>query len=44
MYATTDSYENPLVSRYASKEMSEIWSANQKFLTWRKLWLALAKS
>lgn len=35
-------YEHPLVSRYATKEMSEIWSPDRKFSTWRKLWLALA--
>ena len=38
------SYEHPLVSRYASKEMSYIWSPQKKFSTWRKLWLALAES
>ena len=38
------SYEHPLVSRYASKEMSYIWSPAKKFSTWRKLWLALAES
>ncbi|KAG3197028.1 Adenylosuccinate lyase [Phytophthora cactorum] len=37
-------YEHPLVSRYATKEMSEIWSPDRKFSTWRQLWLALAKS
>ena len=35
-------YEHPLVSRYATKEMSLIWSPHTKFSTWRKLWLALA--
>ncbi|EDM27577.1 adenylosuccinate lyase [Lentisphaera araneosa HTCC2155] len=39
-----DRYENPLVARYASKEMSYIWSPQKKFSTWRKLWLALAKA
>jgi adenylosuccinate lyase len=39
-----DRYENPLVARYASKEMSFIWSPQKKFSTWRKLWLALAKA
>ena len=29
-------------SRYASKEMSYIWSPDMKFSTWRKLWIALA--
>jgi len=40
----SDRYENPLVARYASKEMSFIWSPQKKFSTWRKLWLALAKA
>ena len=35
-------YEHPLVSRYATKEMSYIWSPATKFSTWRELWLALA--
>ena len=37
-------FEHPLVDRYASKEMSFIWSPEKKFSTWRKLWLALAQS
>ncbi|SNX55444.1 adenylosuccinate lyase [Thermoanaerobacterium sp. RBIITD] len=37
-------YENPLITRYASKEMAEIFSDDEKFKTWRKLWIALAKS
>ena len=37
-------YEHPLVDRYASKEMSYIWSPAKKFSTWRKLWLALAEA
>ena len=36
-------YEHPLVERYASKEMSYIWSPQKKFSTWRRLWLALAE-
>lgn len=35
-------YEHPLVKRYATKEMSFIWSPAMKFTTWRKLWLALS--
>jgi adenylosuccinate lyase len=35
-------YEHPLVERYATKEMSFIWSPAMKFSTWRKLWTALA--
>jgi len=37
-------YENPLVCRYASRRMLEIFSPHFKFSTWRKLWLALAES
>lgn len=39
-----DIYQNPLNTRYASKEMSGIWSAQKKHSTWRQLWLALAES
>ena len=39
-----DLYSTPLNSRYASKEMSFIFSDDMKFTTWRKLWLALAES
>ena len=39
---STEQYSNPLVSRYASKEMSWIFSNQNKFLTWRKCWIALA--
>ena len=38
------SYESPLNSRYASKEMQYIFSPDKKFTTWRKLWIALAES
>ena len=37
-----DTYENPLVTRYASREMSVAFSPHKKFSTWRRLWLALA--
>lgn len=39
-----DTYENPLITRYASKEMSYIFSDESKFTTWRKLWVALAEA
>ncbi len=35
-------YQNPLVARYASREMAELWSSQRKFSTWRRLWVALA--
>jgi adenylosuccinate lyase len=37
-------YQNPLNTRYASKEMSFIFSDDYKFSTWRKLWVVLAES
>jgi adenylosuccinate lyase len=37
-------YENPLISRYCSQEMSAIWSPQRKFSTWRRLWVALAEA
>ena len=39
-----DSYESPLNSRYASKEMQYIFSPDKKFKTWRLLWIALAEA
>lgn len=39
-----DLYESPLTKRYASKEMSFIFSEEKKFTTWRKLWVALAEA
>ncbi|WP_040194329.1 adenylosuccinate lyase [Clostridium culturomicium] len=38
-----NAYNSPLNSRYASKEMSYIFSDEKKFKTWRKLWVALAE-
>ncbi|HJB92467.1 MAG TPA: adenylosuccinate lyase [Candidatus Borkfalkia stercoripullorum] len=42
--ADTSVYENPLLSRYASREMAENFSDDKKFRLWRKLWIALAES
>ncbi len=36
-------YESPFCTRYASKEMQYIFSADKKFSTWRRLWVALAR-
>lgn len=44
MYNTKNKYEHPLIERYASKEMSYIWSPQKKFSSWRRLWLALAET
>lgn len=41
---SSDAYENPLTGRYASPEMSALFSARHKFATWRRLWLWLAES
>ncbi|MCL4204410.1 MAG: adenylosuccinate lyase [Pirellulaceae bacterium] len=40
----SETYENPLITRYASKEMSLLWSDKKKFTTWRRLWVALAEA
>jgi len=40
----TNFYENPLNTRYASKDMKEIFSDDTKFKLWRELWIALAKT
>ena len=40
----TQYYETPLSSRYASKYMLELFSADTRYRTWRKLWVALAKA
>ena len=37
-------YVNPLITRYASREMSEAFSDEKRFRLWRKLWIALAES
>ncbi len=37
-------YENPLITRYASEEMLNIFSPDTKFRTWRQLWIALAEA
>jgi len=39
-----DVYDNPLIDRYASREMSALWSPQTKHSTWRRLWVALAEA
>ena len=41
---THEIYTNPLVSRYASPEMTSLWSDDRKFQLWRRLWIALAET
>ncbi len=44
MSGNINSYESPFCTRYASEEMQYIFSADKKFTTWRKLWVALARA
>ena len=37
-------YESPLSSRYASAYMLELFSADTRYQTWRRLWISLAKA
>jgi adenylosuccinate lyase len=37
-------YQSPFCTRYVSDEMKYIFSADKKFTTWRRLWVALAKA
>jgi adenylosuccinate lyase len=39
-----ETYENPLISRYASRDMAALWGDQRKFSTWRRLWIALAEA
>ena len=39
-----DTYESPLSSRYADREMKFLFSPDKKFRTWRRLWIALAEA
>ena len=39
-----DSYQSPLTQRYASAEMSKLFSPQFKHSTWRRLWLVLARA
>ena len=42
--ANYNSYESPFCTRYASKEMQYVFSAQKKFSTFRRLWVALARA
>ena len=39
-----DVYDNPLITRYASRDMAAIFGDQQRYGTWRQLWIALAES
>lgn len=41
---STTEYTSPFVERFATREMVELWSAQRKFSTWRKCWIALAEA
>ncbi len=37
-------FVHPLIDRYASREMIEVFSEERRFSTWRRLWVALAEA
>ena len=39
-----NTYESPFCTRYASEEMQYVFSAQKKFSTFRRLWVALARA
>jgi adenylosuccinate lyase len=39
-----DRWDNPLAARYASAEMTRLWSDNHRYRLWRTTWLALAEA
>jgi len=39
-----ETYESPLVGRYASRDMAELFGQRRRILVWRRLWLTLAKA
>ncbi len=40
----TNVYVSPLVERFATNPMKALWSAQKKFSTWRRCWIALAEA
>ena len=41
---SSDVYTSPLVERFATRDMIQLWSPQRKFSTWRRCWLALAEA
>jgi len=41
---TSETPQNPLHERYASRRMAELFTARHRFQTWRRLWIALAET
>lgn len=39
-----EQYQNPLIGRYASREMTRLWSPQSIHSTWRRLWVSLAEA
>jgi adenylosuccinate lyase len=39
-----DVWDNPLATRYASAEMTAVWSDRNRYRLWRQVWLALAEA
>lgn len=37
-------YDNPLISRYASREMAQLFSTEYRIHLWRELWIVLAET
>ena len=37
-------YQNPLTGRYASREMAQLWGDQNRYRTWRQLWIVLAEA
>lgn len=44
MSERTDIYQNPLISRYSSREMQHLFSPDVRFSNWRRCWIALAEA
>jgi adenylosuccinate lyase len=39
----TEAYQSPLGTRYASRQMQQLWNAEHRTGLWRRLWLTLAE-